>query len=204
MEKVIIGNATLYCGDCMDLLPTLGKFDAVITDPPYGIGEKMKGGTWGAKQKYADFREWDKAPENLFFDLVERLAEKIVIWGGNYFGLRGARCYLAWHKLNAVPTMADFELAWTNLDKPCKSFSHGVGVHDTGHPTQKPLPLMKWCVLQVGKAQTILDPFLGSGTTGVAAVDMGRDFVGIEINKKYFDIACRRIEQAQQQLKLDL
>jgi len=100
---------------------------------------------------------------------------------------------------------ADFELAWTNLDKPSKAFRlsrvEAYGQVERLHPTQKPLPLMKWCIghLTNPAPQTILDPFMGSGTTGVAAVQMGRDFIGIEREPKYFDIACKRIEDAQRQ-----
>jgi len=154
------------------------------------------------KLSNADFRKWDKKPESLFFDYVNRIAATVIIWGGNYFGLPGARCYLSWNKTNSVPTMADFELAWTNLDKPCKSFNHPVGRHDTGHPTQKPLPLMKRCINQAGEPESILDPYMGSGTTGVAAVQEGRKFIGIEIDENYFRIACDRIERAQDQLRL--
>ena len=103
-------------------------------------------------------------------------------------------------KSNAVPTMADVELAWTNLDRPAKRFRGLVGGVEYGHPTQKPLNLMKWTIAQVehtGPANIIADPFLGSGTTGVAAVQMGRDFIGIEREEKYFDIACERIRKAQ-------
>jgi site-specific DNA-methyltransferase (adenine-specific)/modification methylase len=95
--------------------------------------------------------------------------------------------------------MAEFEMAWTNLDRPAKIYRGSVGVHESGHPTQKPLGLMRWCLDFVPDARTILDPFMGSGTTGVAAVKLGRRFIGIEIEEKYFDIACRRISEALKQ-----
>jgi site-specific DNA-methyltransferase (adenine-specific)/modification methylase len=98
--------------------------------------------------------------------------------------------------------MADVELAWTNLDRPAKRFRGLVGRVEYGHPTQKPLDLMKWTIAQIDhchKVETILDPYVGSGTTGVAAVQMGRKFIGIEREPKYFDIACKRIEDAQKQ-----
>lgn len=199
---VVIGNATLYLGDCMEILPSLPTVDAVVTDPPYGIGEKMKGGTWGAATKYADFRRWDLAPEAAAFAALLDLAVPSIIWGGNYFPLPPSRCWLAWSKSNAVPTMADFELAWTNLDKPCKRFDGNVGAHPSGHPTEKPVPLMEWCMGQSATAQTILDPYMGSGTTGVACMNMGRKFIGIEIDQKYFATACERIENAQRQQRI--
>lgn len=193
-------GVTLYCADCRDILPTLGKVDAVVTDPPYGIGDKMQGGTWGAAEKYADFRRWDVAPSANNLALLRSLAPAVVLWGGNYFDAPAARCWLIWNKLNAVRTMADVEMAWTNLDRPAKRFNGAVGVHEHGHPTEKPLDLMLWCIQQIPPPATlILDPFMGSGTTGVAAVKLGRKFIGIEIEPKYFDIACRRISEALKQ-----
>lgn len=202
-DWVEIGNARLICADCRDVLPTLEKVDAVVTDPPFGLGAKMQGGTWGAKEGSKEMLDWDaEAPAlETLLDIVA-LADRCVMWGGNYFGLPPSRCWLVWDKSNAVPTMADVELAWSNLDRPAKRFRGMVGRVEFGHPTQKPLDLMKWTIAQVehtGPANVIADPFLGSGTTGVAAVQMGRKFIGIEREPKYFDIACKRIEDAQRQ-----
>ncbi len=198
------GRVTLYCGDCLTVMPTLeaGSVDCVVTDPPYGLKERMNGGTWGAATKYAALREWDNPVEasELLCMIGNREA---IVWGGNYFGLPKSRCWLVWDKTNAVPTMADVELAWTNLDRPAKRFSWGVGRHDTGHPTQKPLPLMVWCLGFV-QGQTILDPFMGSGTTGVACVKTGRRFIGVEISEDYVEIAKKRIVDAMAQGRLDL
>ena len=203
MNQVIIGNATLYLGDCMDVLPTLGKVDAVITDPPYGLGKRMQGGTWGAKDHNSGFLQWDLEAKQEWIDSILSLGVDSIIWGGNYFSVPATRCWLVWNKVNAVPTMADIEMAWTNIDKPAKRFDHPVGRVEFGHPTQKPLPLMAWCVEQLkGSPKTILDPFMGSGTTGVAAVQMGRNFIGIEREPKYFAIACKRIEDAQRQVDM--
>jgi site-specific DNA-methyltransferase (adenine-specific)/modification methylase len=198
-----IGNATLYLGDCRDILPTLGKVDAVVTDPPFGLGDKMQGGTWGAKEGFKEMLSWDsEAPQTETLLSIIALGKSAVLWGGNYFGLPASRGWLVWDKSNAVPTMADVELAWTNLDRPAKRFRGLVGRVEYGHPTQKPLDLMKWTIAQIDHChavETILDPFMGSGTTGVAAVQMGRKFIGIEREPKYFDIACKRIEDAQRQ-----
>lgn len=205
MEQIVIGNATLYLGDCMDILPTLPKVDAVITDPPYGLGKRMQGGTWGAQDHNSGFLKWDLEAKQEWIDSILALGVDSIIWGGNYFSVPATRCWLVWNKVNAVPTMADLEMAWTNIDKPAKRFDHPVGRVEFGHPTQKPLPLMSWCVEQLKhNPQTILDPFMGSGTTGVAAVQMGRQFIGIEREPKYFDIACKRIEQAVAQGQLFL
>ena len=202
MRKEIIGDATLYLGDCLEILPTLPKVDAVVTDPPYGLGERMQGGTWGAAQKYTTMRAWDKEAPQGVVDSIVSLGLPSILWGGNYFALPPSRCWLSWSKLNAVPTMASMELAWTNFDRPAKEIRLPVGTHDTGHPTQKPTPLMAWCLGFVPDAETILDPFMGSGTTGVACANLGRKFIGIEIEPKYFDIACRRIENAYKQGRL--
>jgi site-specific DNA-methyltransferase (adenine-specific)/modification methylase len=206
MREEIIGNCRLILGDCREILPTMGEVDAVVTDPPFGIGSKMQGGTWGEKEGFKEMLDWDaEAPDlALLLDIVGKSA-RCVMWGGNYFGLPPSRGWLVWDKANAVPTMADVELAWTNLDRPAKRFRGMVGRVEFGHPTQKPLALMEWTIAQIehsGPAQTILDPFMGSGTTGVACVNLGRRFIGIEREPKYFDIACRRIEEACKQPRL--
>jgi len=195
-----IGAATLYLGDCREVLPTLPKVDAVITDPPYGIGFAAQPTTG---QRAAGMRPeaWDNSPVE-FLQMALAKGDIQVVWGGNYYALPPSRGWLSWLKPDAPPSMASFELAWTNLDRNARQFSQSIAATNAervGHPTQKPLALMKWCIEQAGVPQrgTILDAFMGSGTTGVAAVQMGRRFIGIEREPKYFDIACRRIEDAQ-------
>ena len=192
-----IGGQRLILGNSQEIMAGLGRFDAIVTDPPYGLGKRMQGGTWAAKDHNRGFLRWDlEAPEWL----VEAIAETpCIVWGGNYLPFPPTRCWLIWNKVNAVPTMADFEQAWTNLDRPSKRFDHPVGRVEYGHPTQKPLPLMEWCLGFLPKAQTILDPFMGSGTTLVACQKLGRSGTGIEIDPDYFDIACRRVEEAARQ-----
>lgn len=198
--ETLAEGVTLYLGDCREILPTLGPVDAVVTDPPYGLGDKMQGGTWGAKTEFSEMRTWDQsAPTETTLTSLRGIAAECIFWGGAYFVLPPSRCWLLWDKSNAVPTMADFEMAWTSLDKPAKRFTAPVGRVLHGHPTEKPVDLMKWCLAFLPLAETILDPFMGSGTTGVAAVKLGRKFIGIEIEPKYFDIACRRISEALKQ-----
>jgi site-specific DNA-methyltransferase (adenine-specific) len=200
MRTETIGKAVLYLGDCREVeLPSVG---GLVTDPPYGIGDKMQGGTWGAAEKYADFRAWDIAPDTETLASFVAKAHHAIIWGGNYFDLPPSRCWLSWSKTNSVQTMADFELAWTNLDKPCKQWHGPVGKHEFGHPTEKPHSLMKWCLQQLGECSSVLDPYMGTGTTGVACADQDRTFIGVEISERYFDIACKRIEAAYAQLRL--
>lgn len=197
-----IGLATLYLGDCREIAPTLARPAAVISDPPYGLGDKMKGGTWGATPTRQDMVEWDQAPPSLAaLQGIRALSDRVVLWGGQYFTLPPNRCWLIWRKVNAVPTMADFEMAWTNLDRPAKCWEGNVGRVEYGHPTEKPVALMRWTIQEtrVPPAGLILDPYMGSGSTGVAAVQMRHPFVGIEIEERYFDTACRRIEEAQRQ-----
>jgi len=193
-----IGLATLYLADCMEVLPTLGRVDAVITDPPYGINFAAQP-TTGQRKAGMSRKDWDRrAVSNI--DTVLEKGHVQIMWGGNYYALPPSRCWLAWYKPGTVPSFADLELAWTNMDRNARQFSQSIAATNAervGHPTQKPLALMKWCIDQAGNPQTILDPFMGSGTTGVAAVQMGRRFIGIEREPKYFEIACRRIEDAQ-------
>lgn len=226
MRIETIGDATLYLGDCMEILPTLGKVDAVITDPPYGIGESSKkvasrqrGGKLGsllgykgkamADQKdYGDF-DWDQTPPDAqLMDAVIASGQWQCLFGGNYFGLPASSCWLVWDKLNGDNDFADCELAWTNWPKAVRRISwrwNGMlrqGNEERYHPTQKPLEVMKWAIQLCPKADSVLDPFMGSGTTGVACVHLGRQFIGIDREPKYFDIACRRIEQAANQGQL--
>lgn len=195
---------TIYHGDCREILPHVPPIDLVLTDPPYGLRDRMQGGTWGAASKYRDLRSWDYSPTSETFDLIFDKTILAVIWGGNYFALHPSRCWLVWDKQNAVKTMADCELAWTNLDRPTKRFSWPVGVHHFEHPTEKPLELMIWTLKQCWNGrgapprseETILDPFMGSGTTLRAAKEMGCKAIGIEIEERYCEIAVRRLAQS--------
>ena len=206
VEPVIIGNAKLYLGDCVEILPHLPKVDACITDPPYGIKRFEKGSLRFDKTgEYKNGIAWDKAPEKAFFDLMLSKGENAIIWGANNFELPTSEYFLVWDKQQTVANFASAELAYTNIKVPAKVFRFSIHQHNTiekSHPTQKPVDLMAWCIDFVPKAKTILDPFMGSGTTGVAAIQLGRSFIGIEREPKYFDIACKRIEQAVAQGQL--
>lgn len=202
MDPVIIGGATLYHGDCMEMYRSLPEAGILITDPPYGLGQKLSGGSWGATVDHKEVLEWDSyAPQLSIIHWIERY-KLSCIWGGNYFSLPPSRGWLIWSKVNAVPTAADCEMAWTSRDKNTKQYRAPVEPHHHNHPTEKPLGLMAWCISQMGGTETIIDPYMGSGTTGVAAIQQGRKFVGVERNKLYFDIACDRIERAVSQGQL--
>jgi site-specific DNA-methyltransferase (adenine-specific)/modification methylase len=211
MEKVVIGNATLYHGDCMEVMPTLEKVDAVVTDPPYGIGESSK--NHKSRDKLAKSKDygcdtWDERPVQEFVPYAHEIANEVVIFGGNYYELPPAKCWLVWDKENGANDFADAELAWTNLDKAVRLKRYmwngmlRANKESRGdHPTQKPVGVMEWAVGHTS-GEMVLDPFMGSGTTGVACMNLGRKFIGIELERKYFDIACERIEAAQAQGRL--
>jgi site-specific DNA-methyltransferase (adenine-specific) len=206
MRKEVIGNATLYLADCREVLGSLPIVDAVITDPPYGIGED--GGKFrdrkGGGHRVLKKRGWDnKRPDRSTFDMMERSAPIRLYWGGNYFAdyLPASSGWLYWNKLMGGD-FSDGELAYTNLNRALRSFTYCNKEHGKEHPTQKPVPLMEWCIAQVGTPCEILDPYMGSGTTGVAAMNLGCHFIGIEQDKDYFDIACRRVEDAQRQQRM--
>lgn len=212
-----IGDCELHLADCRDVLPTLGRVDAVVSDPPYGIEfshggndrsgfEKGRYATSFAKVKIAgDAEPFDPSP-------LLGLADHLILWGGNHFANRlpASPCWLIWDKRAAsqhTNDFADCELAWSNKDGVARIFRHHwdgmMKASERGvkrdHPTQKPVAVMEWCLLQVPKAQTILDPFMGSGSTGVACVRLKKRFIGIELEQRYFDAACRRIEEACRQ-----
>lgn len=210
-EVVTIRDCTLYRGDCLEILPTLGKVDAVVTDPPYGIDmssrEMGAGRSTGIASKAVLTGDWDK--QRLSKDIcnaVLQMADKQTWFGGNYYTdiLPPSRNWLIWYKRNGLPTRtyADCEMAWRSWDGNARvisirwdGFIRDGKEERNGHPSQKPVSVMARAI-EDAKAETILDPFMGSGTTGVACVNLGRKFIGIELEPKYFDIACKRIEKA--------
>jgi site-specific DNA-methyltransferase (adenine-specific) len=200
-DKVIIGDCTLYLADCMDILPTLGKVDAVVTDPPYGLGRdggNFSTSSHGGRKPY-EFLGWDSStPDASLFDSIFSLSNDQIIWGANYFAkhLPPKMGWLVWDKGQSICS-SDCELAFTSRDSALRRIVMNrveLQKDGTAHPTQKPVALMEWCLSFLPKAQTILDPFMGSGTTGVACVRTGRKFIGIEKEPKYFEIACKRIK----------
>ena len=207
-ERVVIGDADLWLGDCREVLPLLPRFAAVVTDPPYGLADLLHrpgSGQWEKHYKQGA-PTWDRVTVADGVTAALAQADKAVVWGGQFYLLHPSRCWLSWNKILRNWSSSEAEHAWTNLDKPNRVFDYSHGQLATEgkhyHPTQKPVPLMAWCLVQAGRPATVLDPFMGSGSTGVACVQLGLAFTGIEREPKYFDIACRRIEDAQRQAKL--
>jgi DNA modification methylase len=206
-RETLAEGVDLYLGDCREVLPTLGVVDAVVTDPPYGVGESAARNntrvnlTTAVKPRDYGEDDWDHEPAPA--EVIEWCLQNSrhqIIFGGNYFSLPPSPCWLVWDKLN-TGDFADCELAWTNLPKAVRRIRwlwNGMirkGQEERFHLTQKPLGVMEWCLDQLPPVSAICDPFAGSGTTGVAAVKRGLGFVGIERIEKHFDTACRRITQ---------
>lgn len=200
--KAQIGDCTLYQGDCLEIMPTLNKVDAVVTDPPYGIAEKWQGGWghgWGKARTEGVLRnKWDAKPlDQAALSILLTAGTDVIIWGGNYFELPPSRCWFIWNKPERGFSLAEAEMAWTNRDNVVRVIDAPRSEPGRKHPTQKPVAVMRWCVEKT--KGTVIDPFMGSGTTGVACAKLGRKFIGIELEPKYFDIACKRIEDAYKQ-----
>ena len=200
--------ATIYHGDCLELLPEMPKVDLVLTDPPYGV-KRDKGfegfGGFGkpiARKRFED-DDWDsERPSRKCFEIILDCCNLAIIWGGNFFAdiLPRSTHWISWDKLQTMPTFGDCELAWTNSNRKSVSkvtveWNGLLGKEKfRGHPTQKPLRLMVWCLQNYGNGN-VLDPFVGSGTTLVAAKQLNRKAIGIEIEEKYCEIAAKRLSQ---------
>ncbi len=213
VRKEQIGDCTLYLGDCREVLPTLQAVDAVVTDPPYGIaldtdGTRFSGGASASVARRGSGKDYGvpiKGDAEAFDpSFLTEIGGEQIIWGWHCFPdrLPKGACLIWIKRLDAAfgSFLSDAETAW---------FSRGHGVYcfrdlstyaeaaTRQHPTQKPVPLMQWCIEKT--KGVVLDPFMGSGTTGVACAKLGRKFIGIEIEPHYFDIACKRIEKAYAQ-----
>jgi DNA modification methylase len=206
------GGITIYNADCKKVLPFLGRFDLLLTDPPYGIGadrnlraNKQYGKAFVPSKDYGAVC-WDNSPPPTWLlDAARNSVGEAIVWGGNYYESPPSSCWLVWDKENGENRYADCELAWTTLKKAVRKFKwkwHGMLQENMGdkkehrcHPTQKPLALMRWCLSLVPDATTILDPFMGSGTTLLAAKLEGRQAVGIELSEEYCEAAANRLSQ---------
>lgn len=202
---------TIYNADCRDVLPQLERVDLVLTDPPYGIGISNKdlggGRSTGIASTKMIYGRWDsERTHSSLITAIREMSLAQIIWGGNYYAdvLPASMGWLVWYKREGLNqrSFADCELAWTSFNKAARVFNHRWDGFITdskeaknGHPTQKPVALMKWCIKQAGEVATILDPFMGSGTSLVAARSLGLKAIGIEINEAYCQIAVERLRQ---------
>lgn len=199
---------SLYHGDCLQYMKGLQDkvFDCLVTDPPYGIGAGSEAFRNGTAQNVFHTSEWDnEIPSQEAFLEMQRVSKTVIIWGGNYFAhlLPPSRCWLVWDKKTGDNSYADCELAYTNIDGVVKKYSKswvGANAKDTPirlHPTQKPVSLITWILENyTSEGNTVFDPYMGSGTVGVACVETGRLFTGCEISAEYFAIAEKRIKSA--------
>jgi site-specific DNA-methyltransferase (adenine-specific) len=219
MKKIIIGKATLYLGDCKDILPSIGRLDATITDPPYGINlGSTKGGGGAHGLRLQAYKSYCDTYENYVAKVVPQLTyaientdraavfigphihelPKFDALGGVYSSAASGRH--RWGFKNFLPVL--FYGTYPDLHKGARYptvLASNERAEKNGHPVPKPIGWMLWLIdLVTRQGETVLDPFMGSGTTGVAAVLKGRQFVGIECDPSYFEIACRRIQQAQE------
>lgn len=220
MKPVVIGNATLYLGDCREILPTLPKVDAVITDPPYGVNYSGSATRHSSPDGFG-YESFEDTPENVRQNIVPRFVEALSIAkrGAVTPGINCSRFYpkpqaegVIWYPSGANTGPWGFIthqpifyygkcpfLANSQGRRPT-GFQSTEPAEKNGHPCPKPINQMAWIVNRASRTgELVLDPFMGSGTTGVACANLGREFIGIEIEPKYFDIACRRIEDAQRQ-----
>ena len=202
MHKVEFENCTLYHADWLDVRLLLEGIDAVITDPPYGIADCWKGGGghgWANAKAATNARnEWDsKAPSKEALDFLRNISKVQAFWGGNYFELPISRGWLVWNKPERNFTLSEAELCWTSCDMATRVFDYRRSDPDRTPPTQKPVTVMAWTMqkVKVPAGAVVLDPFMGSGTTGIACIQSGRKFIGIEKDAGHFATACKRIEQ---------
>ncbi len=220
---------TIYHGDCLDLMKDIPdkSIDLVLTDPPYGIGitgkvggdkpfgsnkTRIRGGRIYEAKEYISFDD-SKPPDKIYFDEIQRISKNQIIFGGNYFAdmLPPSSCWLVWDKDNSG-NFADCELCWTSFKSAVRKFKfrwNGMLQEDMKHkevrehPTQKPVKLIEQIINKYSdEGMTIFDPFLGSGTTAVACINTGRNFIGIEKDEEYFKIAQKRVKETQGQRRL--
>ena len=201
----------LYNEDCLQAMKAMQdkQFDLAIVDPPYGLGKRTTDG--GSKRntqtKFMDDirrTNWDDStPTKEYFDELKRVSKNQIVWGGNYFELHSYRTFVVWDKMTYVPTMSQVEMAVTSFDSPARLVKINSNQSDRIHPTQKPIKLYKWLLNEYAETgDKILDTHLGSGSIAIACWDAGFDLTAYEIDKEYYNKACKRFEQHSKQMQL--
>lgn len=190
---------TVILGDCLEVMKSMPdkSVDLVLTDPPYGIGIAKN----PFRQKF-EKQSWDdETPSKEYFDEIFRVSKEQIIWGGNYFNLPPSQCFYVWDKKQPEDFSSSMcEMAWVSRQSPAKIYREWVVSVQKFHPTTKPKEMMKWCLEFFPEAKTILDPFAGSGTTGVACKELKRNFILIEKEPKYVEIIKERLASTTQNL----
>ena len=201
----------LYNKDCMEAMASMkdNEFDLAIVDPPYGLGKRTTDGRSkkNTQTKFMnDIRRtnWDNSiPPQKYFDELKRVSKNWIIWGANYFPISEYRTFIVWDKMTYVPTMSQVELAATSYNEPARYIKINSNQHDRIHPTQKPVALYTWLLDKYAqKGWKILDTHLGSGSSAIAAHNMGFEFHGYELDTEYYEGASKRLKAHQQQLQL--
>jgi site-specific DNA-methyltransferase (adenine-specific) len=202
-----VPSSEVYLEDCVTALKRYADnhFDLAIVDPPYGIGDKFKGGKTG-KMNFNEIvnKDWDKVPSDEYFSELQRVSKNQIIWGGNYFNLPPTRCFIVWDKIISEDfSLAMAELAWTSFDKLAKIYKLQVPKNGKIHPTQKPIKLYDWLLHNYANPNDlILDTHLGSGSSRIAAYKGGFNFVGFEIDAEYYEKQEKRFNDFKSQLRL--
>lgn len=210
-------HCTIYHDDCLNILPDIGSFDLVLTDPPYGINYRSNHNS-SRRGKWANWVRYENLPgiigdeKPLNPEHILNLSDKVVIFGGNYCAnnLPPSSCWIIWDKRKDIPpnNQADCELAWTSFKKPSRIYRHiwnglirdgreNVSISEKFHAHQKPIALLQFIIkyAELPEGSTIIDPYCGSGSTLRAAKDLGFKCIGIEIEEKYCEIAVERLRQ---------
>lgn len=203
----------LHNVDCIEYLATLedNAFELAIVDPPYGLGKRTTDG--GSKRNtqtkfMQDIRRtnWDdNRPVKDYFNQLKRVCKNQIVWGGNYFEIHSYRTFIVWDKMTYVPTMSQVEMAATSFDSPARLVKINSNQGDRIHPTQKPVKLYEWLLMNYAKeGDRILDTHLGSGSIAIACHNLGFDLVGCELDSDYFNAAKKRLQQHQSQLRIPM
>lgn len=198
-----------YNLDCMEAMKQIPDkyFELAIVDPPYGL-DRYKKNDGGNSKKIRCFGDKDKnwnneKPTEEYFEELFRISKSQIIWGANNFNLPTSEYFIVWDKQQMMPSFARCEMAWTNCKVPAKIFAYRSQDGDRIHPTQKPVALYKWLLTNYAKqGDKILDTHVGSASSLIACYDLGFDYMGFELDKDYFDMATKRLEEHKQQLNL--